>query len=196
MSETKLKNRGDEADSIIRNHMIWSMGAGLIPIPLVDFFAVSGIQLDMIRQMASLYEVEFKLTAGKAFIGTLTGTSIAKIGARAVKLIPGIGSILGGVTMAAISGGSTYAIGEVFKKHFETGGTFLDFDPGRLKKMYDEKFEKGKDLAKDLQKQQEKAKANADSANIVDKLKELAEMKANGIITDEEFDAFKKKLIG
>ena len=196
MSETKLKNRGDEADSIIRNHMIWSMGAGLIPIPLVDFFAVSGIQLDMIRQMASLYEVEFKLTAGKAFIGTLTGTSIAKIGARAVKLIPGIGSILGGVTMAAISGGSTYAIGEVFKKHFETGGTFLDFDPGRLKKMYDEKFEKGKDLAKDLQKQQEKAKSNADSANIVDKLKELAEMKANGIITDEEFDAFKKKLIG
>lgn len=196
MSDTKVKNRTEEANSIIRNHMIWSMGAGLIPVPLVDFFAVGAIQLDMVRQLAALYEVEFKLTAGKAFIGTLTGTSLARIGARAVKLIPGIGSVLGGVTMSVMSGASSYAIGEVFKKHFETGGTFLDFDPGRLKKMYDEKFEKGRDIAKDLKKEQEKAKANADNSNLVDKLKELAAMKENGIITEEEFAAMKKKLIG
>lgn len=196
MSDTKVKNRTEEANSIIRNHMIWSMGAGLIPVPLVDFFAVGAIQLDMVRQLAALYEVEFKLTAGKAFIGTLTGTSLARIGARAVKLIPGIGSVLGGVTMSVMSGASSYAIGEVFKKHFETGGTFLDFDPGRLKKMYDEKFEKGRDIAKDLKKEQEKAKANADNSNLVDKLKELAAMKENGIITEEEFTAMKKKLIG
>jgi uncharacterized protein (DUF697 family) len=196
MSDTKIKNREEEANSIIRNHMIWSMGAGLIPVPLVDFFAVGAIQLDMVRQLAALYEVEFKLTAGKAFIGTLTGTSIARIGARAVKLIPGIGSVLGGVTMSVMSGASSYAIGEVFKKHFETGGTFLDFDPGRLKKMYDEKFEKGRDIAKDLKKEQEKAKTNADNSNLVDKLKELAAMKENGIITEEEFTAMKKKLIG
>ena len=37
MSDTKVKNRTEEANSIIRNHMIWSMGAGLIPVPLVDF---------------------------------------------------------------------------------------------------------------------------------------------------------------
>lgn len=195
MSENSIKNRSNEADSIIRNHMIWSMGAGLIPIPLVDFVAVGAIQLDMVRQMAKLYDIDFKMSEGKAFIGALTGTSMAKIGARAVKFIPGIGSLLGGVTMAVISGASTYAIGEVFKKHFETGGTFLDFDPGRLKKMYDEKFEKGKDIARDLQKQQEKTKAHAEANNLVDKLKELADMKEKGIITEEEFEALKKKLI-
>ena len=57
--------------------------------------------------------------------------------------------------MAVLSGASTYALGEVFKKHFETGGTFLDFDIDRLTKMYKEKFEKGKKVAEEIKKEQE-----------------------------------------
>ncbi|HMT00139.1 MAG TPA: SHOCT domain-containing protein, partial [Saprospiraceae bacterium] len=58
-----------------------------------------------------------------------------------------------------------------------------------------EKFEKGKDLAKDLQKEQEKVKSNASAATLVDKIKELADMKEKGIISEEEFEALKKKII-
>ena len=76
----------------------------------------------------------------------------------AVKLIPGIGTIIGGVTMAILSGASSFAVGEVFKKHFETGGTILDFDMDRLKKMYNEKFEKGKKVARDIHKEEEAKK--------------------------------------
>ncbi len=195
MSDPIIKNRQDEASSIIKNHMMWSMGAGLIPVPIVDWFAVSAIQLDMIRQLATLYDIDFKQTEGKARITALTGTGLARIGARAVKFIPGVGSVLGGVTMAVLSGATSYALGEAFKKHFETGGTLLDFDPARFKKYYDEKFEKGKDLAKDIQKEQEKAKSNASASTLVDKIKELAEMKEKGIISEEEFEALKKKII-
>ncbi len=195
MSDPIIKNRQDEASSIIKNHMMWSMGAGLIPVPIVDWFAVSAIQLDMIRQLATLYDIDFKQTEGKARITALTGTGLARIGARAVKFIPGVGSVLGGVTMAVLSGATSYALGEAFKKHFETGGTLLDFDPARFKKYYDEKFEKGKDLAKDLQKEQEKVKSNASAATLVDKIKELADMKEKGIISEEEFEALKKKII-
>ncbi len=195
MSDPIIKNRQDEASSIIKNHMIWSMGAGLIPVPIVDWFAVSAIQLDMIRQLATLYDIDFKQTEGKARITALTGTGLARIGARAVKFIPGVGSVLGGVTMAVLSGATSYALGEAFKKHFETGGTLLDFDPARFKKYYDEKFEKGKDLAKDLQKEQEKVKSNASASTLVDKIKELADMKEKGIISEEEFEALKKKII-
>lgn len=153
MSENKGNN--EKADSIIKNHMIWSMGAGLIPVPIADFFAVSAIQLDMVRQLSKLHDLDFSETAGKASITALTGSGLARLGARAVKFIPGVGSVLGGITMAVLSGASTYALGEVFKKHFETGGTFLDFDPGRLKKFYDEKFEKGKQIAKEIKAEQE-----------------------------------------
>jgi uncharacterized protein (DUF697 family) len=196
MSDFHKSNRGESANSVIKNHMIWSMGAGFIPVPIADLFAVSAIQLDMIRQLCKLYEIDFKQTEGKAIITALTGSGLARLGARAVKFIPGVGSILGGVTMAALSGASTYALGEVFKKHFETGGTFLDFDPERLKKYYNEKFEKGKEVAEELRKKQETAVKSADSVAAVDKIKELADMKAAGILSEEEFETMKKKIIG
>ena len=196
MSDFEKSNRAQSANSIIKNHMIWSMGAGFIPVPIADLFAVSAIQLDMIRQLCKVYDIDFKQTEGKAMITTLTGSGLARLGARAVKFIPGVGSILGGVTMAALSGASTYALGEVFKKHFETGGTFLDFDPERLKKYYNEKFEKGKEVAEELRKKQESAAKSSDGLAAMDKLKELADMKAAGLLTDEEFAQMKKKIIG
>ncbi len=195
MSEQNKSNRAVAADAVIRNHMIWSMGAGFIPVPIADLFAVGAIQLDMIRQMCKIYEVDFKQTEGKAIITALTGSGLARLGARAVKFIPGVGSILGGITMSVLSGASTYALGEVFKKHFETGGTFLDFDPGRLKNYYNEKFEKGKEVAEQLRKKQEADQKAAEAAGLVDKLKDLAQMKSEGLITDEEFETMKRRLM-
>ena len=144
-------------------------------------------------------------------ITTLTGTGLARIGSKAlVKLIPGVGSYIGGVSLAIFSGASTYALGEVFKKHFETGGTFLDFDPARLTKFYQEKFEKGQKVAKDLKVKQEQERqaaaevveqqmadtAAADSkGDVLARIKELAKLKDAGVITEAEFSALKKKLI-
>ena len=221
--EQKLR---ESADMVIRNHVMWSMGAGFIPVPIADLFAVTAVQLDMVRQMCKVYDIDFKETEGKALITTLTGSSLARLGSRAlVKLIPGVGSYIGGVSLAILSGASTYALGEVFKKHFETGGTFLDFDPARLTKFYQEKFEKGKKVAKDLKKEQEKERQAAEEeiiekemaeteelierfeqevpvtetktpkVDVVTKMTELAELKNAGIITEEEFPALKAKLI-
>jgi len=203
-----MKNeRIESADKIIRNHIVWSMGAGLIPVPIADFFAVSAIQLDMVRQMCKLYDVDFKETEGKAVISSMTGSGLARLGARvAIKFIPGIGSVLGGVTMAVLSGASSYALGEVFKKHFETGGTFLDFDIDRLTKMYKEKFEKGKKVAEKIKREQERKQevvekveyqeaAQKEQKDVISKLVKLGELKEKGILSDEEFAAMKKKLI-
>ncbi len=195
MTEKKVTNKTTEANSIIKNHMIWSMGAGFIPVPIADFFAVSAIQLDMIRQMCKLYEIDFKQTEGKALITALTGSGLARLGARAIKFIPGVGSILGGVTLAVLSGGSTYALGEVFKKHFETGGTFLDFDPSRLKKYYDEKFEKGKDMARKVQEDHVEKETRVENTEALEQLKALAKLKEDGIINEKEFTKMKKKII-
>jgi uncharacterized protein (DUF697 family) len=150
----------------------------------------------MIRQMCKIYDIDFKETEGKAVITALTGSGLARLGARAIKFIPGVGSILGGVTMAVLSGGSTYALGEVFKKHFETGGTFLDFDPSRLKKYYNEKFEKGKEVAYKIQKDKKQTEEVVKVNDSVTQLQNLAKMKEDGILTDEEFTTLKKKIIG
>lgn len=196
MSDKKISNKTEMANSVIHNHMIWSMGAGFIPVPIADLFAVAAIQLDMIRQMCKIYDIDFKETEGKAVITALTGSGFARLGARAIKFIPGVGSILGGVTMAILSGGSTYALGEVFKKHFDTGGTFLDFDPSRLKKYYNEKFEKGKKMASNIQKDKKQKDEVIKVNDSFTQLQNLAKMKEDGILTDEEFSALKRKVIG
>lgn len=194
------------ADSIIKNHAIWSMGAGFIPVPIADLFAVSAVQLDMIRQISRVYDLDFKEAQGKAIITALTGSSLARLGARAIKFVPGVGSMLGGVTLAVLSGASTYAIGEVFKKHFETGGTFLDFDLERLKNLYDKKFEKGKKYAKEWQKQrseEEEPKDTSEKDKVKDKpapegewlerIEHLYQLKEKGAITEEEYEILKNK---
>lgn len=214
--------RSKHVDTIIRNHVIWSMGAGLIPVLVADVFAVSALQLDMIRQMCKVYDVDFSETQGKAIVTSLTSSTVARITAGSlVKMLPVVGSIIGGVTVSIFAGATTYALGQVFKRHFESGGTILDFDPARLKKLYKEQFEKGKKVAEQLRKDQKarkeaeaegkaqaeaeaKVKAEAEKAgpaaiakdgNVIQRLKELAELRDNGVISEEEFQEMKKKLI-
>ncbi len=199
MGEIEKKIR---ADAMIKNHMVWSMSAGFIPVPIADMLAVTAIQMDMVRSLSRIYDVEFKESQGKALITSLAGSGVARLSANAVKFFPGIGTLVGGLTMAALSGASTYAVGEVFKKHFQTGGTFLDFDPERLRKIYREKFEKGKEMAKKM-KTNKKPNAEADAQkdeplsenDIVKRLTQLTELKAQGVINDEEFTKLKERLM-
>lgn len=216
MSDSK-SSQSKHADTIIRNHVIWSMGAGMIPILVADIFAVSALQVDMIKQLCKVYDLDYQETQGKAIVTSLTSSTLARIGARSlVKLIPGLG-ILGGFPVAVFAGASTYALGEVFKRHFDSGGTILDFDVDRVKKYYQEKFEKGKEVVKDWNKEAKSgdpefsapaaAEAKSDveetiveieedgEMDVISKLKDLGELKASGVITEEEFAAMKKKLI-
>lgn len=185
------------ADTIIRNHVIWSMGAGLIPVLIADIFAISALQLDMIRQLCKVYNINFAETQGKAIVTSLTSSTLARITAGSVvKMIPGLGSIIGGITVSVFAGASTYALGEVFKKHFSSGGTILDFDPERLRKLYKEQFEKGKKVVEDLKNEKPAAGGNTSTAtDVVSRLKALAELKEQGILSEEEFTAMKKKIL-
>jgi uncharacterized protein (DUF697 family) len=139
------------------------MGIGLIPLPVIDFMALTALQLGMIRKLSNIYGFEFSKDLGKSFIGSLIGSGtpllIFKPAASLIKLIPVVGQAVGMVTMPVIAGASTYALGKVFKKHFEAGGTFLSFDPERMKKYYKEKFGEGKEVASELKKEAATKKA-------------------------------------
>ena len=195
MNQDSEQNK--HADTIIRNHVIWSMGAGLIPVLIADIFAISALQLDMIRQLCKAYNINFAETQGKAIVTSLTSSTLARITAGSVvKMIPGLGSIIGGLTVSVFAGASTYALGEVFKKHFSSGGTILDFDPERLRKLYKEQFEKGKKVVEDLKNEKPADGGNSSVAtDVVSRLKALAELKDQGILTEEEFTAMKKKIL-
>lgn len=55
--------------------------------------------------------------------------------------------------MPVFSGSATYAIYKVFVQHFESGGTFLDLDPAKVKVYFSEHFAKGKKVVEGLRKE-------------------------------------------
>jgi len=136
----------------IKTYMWWSAGAGLIPVPVVDLFAISGVQLKMINDISKIYEVAFHENRGKAFIGSLMGfvlphaTACGMVGSL-LKMVPLVGALAGAPAMSIFSAASAWALGNVFIQHFESGGTFLDFDPEKVKVYYQKQFEDGKNMA-------------------------------------------------
>ena len=178
-----------EAERIIRSHVMWAMGAGLIPVPFIDIAAVTAIQLDMIKQLAALYESSVSASEGKAFLSALTGSTFAAIGSSLFKAIPGIGTVLGGVSMSITSGASTYAVGQVIHAQLLATGSLANIDVNQAKRAYSAAFEEGKAYASDLEKNKDA------SADVYKSLEQLASLKEKGILTEEEFEAKKKELL-
>src|SRR5262249_52323614 len=65
----------------------------------------------------------------------------------AAKMIPFVGPLVGGLSMPLFSGAATYAIGQVFIQHFETGGTLLDFEPEKVREHFRREFAEGQGVA-------------------------------------------------
>ena len=98
-----MSDKREQADAIIKKHVLLSIGGGLIPIPLVDMAAVTALQVSMLEQLADVYGIGYNRSIAKSFIGGLTGSIGAKVGASLIKAIPGVGSVIGGVAMSATS---------------------------------------------------------------------------------------------
>ena len=180
---------GNGADKIIMSHVLWSMGAGLIPVPLVDVAAVTAIQIDMLKQLATLHRVDYKASGGKRFVAALSGGMFARLGASVVKAVPGVGTLVGGASMSVLSGASTYAVGKVATSIFGSGGDLSSADLDSAKKAFEETLEEGKQYATNLRQ------TASSPQDVFGSLEQLGELKEKGIITEQDFDEQKQKLL-
>lgn len=147
------EERLEEANRIIKKNMYWAMGFGAVPVPLVDIVGVGGFQLRMISDISALYDVPFSEQIVRNIVGALVGTLGARVATLVVvgsmiKTLPFAGALVGGVlAMPAIAGATTYALGKVFVKHFEAGGTLLNLDIEKMKDYFASQFGSGKKLS-------------------------------------------------
>ena len=159
--ENVAEDSGDSSEGTIRNHVIGSMGVGLIPIPVVDLVALTGIQLNMLRKLAKDYDIPFSKDKVKNILASLIGGGIPVTFAGAftslMKAVPIIGQTTGALAMPILAGATTYAVGKVFTQHFASGGTFLNFNPDEVKDYYYEMFKEGQNMASKIKKSEEKA---------------------------------------
>jgi len=185
--------RKAKADEVIKEHILWSVGVGLVPIPLFDVAAVTALQIGMLKQLSKLYDVDHDQESGKIFVSALAGTSAAKIGASLIKAIPGVGSLVGSVSMSALSGASTYALGQVACTQLEMRGTLKGVDLSEAKKAYEEAFERGKEVVKEVEKNRDAAAE--DGNDPVERLKKLKGLLDNGLITEDEFQTKRAEIL-
>lgn len=144
-----------KGDCLIHRHVLVAVGAGAIPMPVVDLVAMSGVQAKMVIELCKLYEVPY---IKKMFVTVLTCLSssilaltIGRAGLSFIKMIPGV-NLVGFWGMPVFSGASTYALGKIFQKHFEAGGKMNDMDPKTLKEDFRRFMGEGKTVVLKVQK--------------------------------------------
>ena len=139
MNETERRSR-----AIVQSYVGWASAAGLLPVPVLDVSAVLGIQIAMLKSVAAVYGVPFNRKMVKPLLVSLVNGGsaymLAAPAASLVKFVPFVGSALGMIMLPALSSASCYATGRVFVAHFESGGTFLDFDPTSARAFYSKLF--------------------------------------------------------
>ena len=136
--------RAAKAKAIIKHYTKWAAGAGVVPIPLLDAFTMSAVQMSMVRKLAELYDIPYNSQIMKSAVaGLIGGVNAAYLGGSALKMFPVLG-VFTLAAMPAINAAINWAVGKVFIQHFESGGTFLDFDPAKVKAYFEEQYREGK----------------------------------------------------
>jgi len=129
-----------EAQRIIKKYSAIAISAGFVPVPLLDLATLAGIQLKAIHEIAKLHGKDFSDNVGKSAATTaltaLAANPVARVGASILKIVPVVGSMLGAVSFHGYAAASTYAVGNLFHRHFANGGTILDFNASKAKQSY------------------------------------------------------------
>ena len=137
-----------QSNNIVKNHIIASLTLGLVPIPLFDLAALTATQMSMLRSLSEQYEIPFEDSEHKSLLASLIAGSLPVLGvvglSSLTKLIPGVGSLIGSASLSITAGAVTYAVGQVFISHFESGGTFEDFEPKHASGYFKREFQAGK----------------------------------------------------
>ncbi len=125
-----------EIDKIIRQHAFLASASGLIPWSGVDVAAVTAVQTRMVGELAGTYRIAFDRHQVRTVLyAVMTGvfSKAVAFGARQVfNSFSHFGKWAGPLTNAAAAGFFTVAAGEIYRRHFEQGGTLDDFDIARF----------------------------------------------------------------
>lgn len=147
--EASPPRRDERAIAIVRGHIPWATGAGIVPMPGLDFALIGGVQMHMLARLCEEYRVPFREEFARSAVGTLLAGLVqyavtGNVAAAALQYIPIAGPLIGFAVLPSFAAAATYALGKVFITHLESGGTFLDFDPRKVEAHFRAEFEQAR----------------------------------------------------
>lgn len=115
----ELREMVEKADNAVAVAVAATAATGAVPIPFADMPLLIGEQVTMMATICGIFKMNVKKDALKALVTAAIGAGGAGIIGKAVatnllKLIPGVGTVAGGVISAGTAGVITYAVGKAF----------------------------------------------------------------------------------
>jgi uncharacterized protein (DUF697 family) len=138
-----------KADVCIKNHVIAAMGVALVPSFFIEMTGVTGIEVSLIMDLASIYShpIPNRLIAYKVLLSLIITLGPIYLATRlrsAIKVVPIAGQAAYFGLMSLTNAAAVYAIGQIFRIHFESGGKFLSKDNAMLRNVFKKHYEEGK----------------------------------------------------
>jgi len=113
--EIDVSRKASEAQKVIAAAASSAAASAAVPVPFSDAVMLVPIQLGMMAKIAQLYKIKFDRAALMAIASTTAATQVGRATATGLlKLIPGAGSIAGGLIGAGVASTYTYAMGQAW----------------------------------------------------------------------------------
>ena len=107
--------KATEAQRVIAAAASSAAASAAVPVPFSDAVMLVPIQLGMMAKIAQLYKIKFDRAALLAIASTTAATQAGRATATGLlKLIPGAGTIAGGLIGAGVASTYTYAMGQAW----------------------------------------------------------------------------------
>jgi len=146
-----------KAENILYASIPSAMGAAIIPIPVTDVVAITVIQIAMLIGMAKVYGRVIEKRTAKALIAAIAASQVGQWIWSGIKIIPGLGTIAGGIGQMAIAGSLTALLGYAFIEICENE---LDFTAENLKEQAKRAENKAKQVFTEFKDKMKKDKEN------------------------------------
>lgn len=176
------QERDEAVADVIRVGSIAAAAVVIQPIPFVDIATLSPIQITMVQAVGRVRG--FTDLNSKSVLEILS-TFGASIVAQNVLISAGglLGPFLGPMVKVPMAYALTWAIGEVSDHYFKTG---RGASPDELKSMFKKVYK---------QKKAEKEAAGRTAGTLKERLDQLKEAYAAGLLTEEEFQRKKEEML-
>lgn len=124
VQKASLKSKKKYAQTAVAAAVTAAFGVGFFPIPFADAAALIPTQAAMIGTITAIFGMDINKSVITGFVSSTIGTAgttvLGKtIASNIIKLIPGVGTVAGGLISGSTAGLLTTALGEAYIKLME-----------------------------------------------------------------------------